>query len=119
MKKTIVLGATPNPERYAYLAIKKLKLHNIPVVAVGNKKGEIEGIVINNNTPVINDIHTVSIYLGKSHQVPYYDYILKLKPQRLIFNPGAENDELKELAESQGISTIEACTLVLLSTGQY
>lgn len=67
----------------------------------------------------MDDIDTVTLYLNPANQVPYYDYIISLKPKRIIFNPGTENDELESLANKNGIQTMEACTLVLLSTSQY
>ena len=119
MKKTVVLGATPNPERYAYLATSRLKKAGHEVLPVGNKKGEIEGIVIENGTPQYEGVDTVTLYLNPDNQKPYYDYILSLKPKRIIFNPGTENWELVKLAKEQGIETEIACTLVMLSIGNY
>ena len=119
MKKTVILGATPNPERYAYLATSRLKRAGHEVLPVGNKKGEIEGIVIENGTPQYEGVDTVTLYLNPDNQKPYYDYILSLKPKRIIFNPGTENWELVKLAKEQGIETEIACTLVMLSIGNY
>ena len=119
MKKTIILGATPNPERYAYLATSRLKKAGHEVLPVGNKKGEIEGIVIENETPQYEGVDTITLYLNPDNQKPYYDYILSLKPKRIIFNPGTENWELVKLAKEQGIETEIACTLVMLSIGNY
>ena len=119
MKKTVVLGATPNPERYAYLATQRLKKAGHEVLPVGNKKGEIEGIRIENETPQYKDVDTVTLYLNPDNQKPYYDYILSLKPKRIIFNPGTENWELIKIAKEQGIETEIACTLVMLSVGNY
>ncbi len=119
MKKTVILGATPNPERYAYLATSRLKKAGHEVLPVGNKKGDIEGIVIENGTPQYEGVDTVTLYLNPDNQKPYYDYILSLKPKRIIFNPGTENWELVRLAKEQGIETEIACTLVMLSIGNY
>jgi uncharacterized protein len=119
MKKTLVLGATPNPERYAYMATQRLKNAGHEVLPVGNKKGAIEGIVIENETPQYKDVDTVTLYLNPHNQKPYYDYILSLHPKRIIFNPGTENWELVKLAKEQGIETEVACTLVMLSVGNY
>ena len=119
MKKTMVLGATPNPERYAYKAVMKLKQYGHEVIAIGLKKGEIEGIIIQNDTAQYDGIDTVTLYLSPINQKPFYDYILLLKPRRIIFNPGTENIELINLANKNGIETEIACTLVLLSLGQY
>jgi len=119
MKKTLVLGATPNPDRYAYLATVKLRSQGHEVVPVGIKKGMIGDLEIVNGRPLPGDIDTVTLYLGPERQQEYYDYILSLKPKRIIFNPGTENDELAALAEANGIETVEACTLVMLSIGNY
>lgn len=119
MKKTLVLGATPNPDRYSYLATVKLRSHGHEVVPVGIKKGMIGDLEIVNGRPLPGDIDTVTLYLGPERQQEYYDYILSLKPKRIIFNPGTENDELAALAEANGIETVEACTLVMLSIGNY
>ncbi|MEJ7609825.1 MAG: CoA-binding protein [Ferruginibacter sp.] len=118
-KKTIVLGASQNPQRYSYMAVKKLDAYQHLVIAVGKRAGNINGIDIITDQPLHNDIDTVTLYLNPVNQKPYYDYILALHPKRIIFNPGTENNELQELAESKGIETLEACTLVMLSTGQY
>jgi uncharacterized protein len=119
MKKTLVLGATPNPERYAYMATQRLKNAGHEVLPVGRKKGVIDGIVIENDTPQYKDVDTVTLYLNPDNQKPYYDYILSLNPKRIIFNPGTENWELVKLAKEQGIETEVACTLVMLSVGNY
>lgn len=118
-KKTLVLGASTNPNRYAFIATNKLLRFGHPVVLVGNKKGEVEGIEIQNDKPLHSDIHTVTLYLNPQNHKPYYDYILSLKPHRIIFNPGTENSELEALAHANQIQTEEACTLVLLSMGIY
>ena len=118
-KKTLVLGASTNPERYSYRAVRKLLENNIPVNAVGNKPGEIDGVTIHTTPVSVKGIDTVSLYLNAGKQVMYYDYILGLNPRRIIFNPGTENPELEELARKQGIETLEACTLVLLSIGRF
>ena len=118
-KKTLVLGATSNPNRYAYLAINKLKEKGHAIVNVGLKKGEVAGVVIEQPNQIHDDIDTLTLYVGPQNQKDLYQYILNTKPKRIIFNPGAENPELESLASKQGIETIEACTLVMLSTGQY
>lgn len=119
MKKTLVIGASTNPERYSYLAINSLKKHGHEVVAIGKKEGEVNGVKIETDHPPFTDIDTVTMYLNISHQKEYYDYVLGLKPKRIVFNPGAENFDFFERAEAAGIEALEACTLVLLSTGQY
>ncbi|MEO6491135.1 MAG: CoA-binding protein [Ferruginibacter sp.] len=118
-KKTLVLGASVNLSRYSNLAVKKLVGHGQPVFALGKKAGMIGKIEITTEQKVWNDIDTVTLYLNPENQKPYYDYIISLKPKRIIFNPGTENEELETLAQKNGIKTIEACTLVLLSTLQY
>lgn len=120
MKKTLVIGAAPNPERYAYKAAKMLAAHGHEAVLYGLKKGDIDGNVILNEWPQhIDGLDTVTLYIGPDKQPPMYDKILGLRPKRIIFNPGTENEEFVKLAQSQGVETDYACTLVLLSTGQY
>ena len=118
-KKTLVLGASDNPSRYSYLAIHRLRRHAIPVVAIGKKHTMVADVEVITEKKEFFNIDTVTLYLNPFHQMEYYNYILSLKPQRIIFNPGAENDELAMLARENNILTLEACTLVLLSTGQY
>lgn len=118
-KKTLVLGASDHPERYSFLAINRLKAAGHEVAGIGKHKGIVAGVEIQTEPLPLSDVHTVTLYLNPIHQKNYYDYILSLKPQRIIFNPGAENDELVQLANQNNIQPIEACTLVMLSTGQY
>jgi len=118
-KKTVVLGASSNPGRYSYLAVNRLKAHNHPIVAVGRREGKIGDVDIVTGQPTEDEVDTVTLYLNPTNQKPYYDYILSLNPKRIIFNPGTENFELEKMAEEKGIKTMEACTLVMLSTGQY
>ena len=118
-KKTLVMGASDNPERYSYLAVDRLVSHNHPGVAIGKKQGSVRGIEISNQKEIHSDIDTITLYLNPANQKQYYDYILSLNPKRIIFNPGTENNELASLARNNGIKTLEACTLVMLSTGQY
>ncbi|NIG53117.1 CoA-binding protein [Chitinophaga sp. Cy-1792] len=118
-KLTVVLGASPNPSRYSYLAVSMLQKHGHPIVAIGNREGNIEGQEIIKEHPNVANVDTVTLYMNPTLQASYYDYILQLHPRRIIFNPGTENPELKELAIRNGIQPQEACTLVLLSTGQY
>jgi len=118
-KKTLVLGASENEMRYSNLAVKKLIAHDHPVVALGKKAGMIGDTVIITDKKIIEDIDTVTLYLNAENQKPFYDYIVALNPKRIIFNPGAENEEFESLAQEKGIKTMEACTLVLLSTSQY
>jgi predicted CoA-binding protein len=118
-KKTLILGATPNPARYAYLAANRLKSHGHSIVNVGLKTGEVAGVAIEKPEEIHHDIDTVTLYVGPQNQPPLYDYILATKPKRIIFNPGTENIELQKLADAEGIETQYACTLVLLSIGEY
>lgn len=118
-KKTLVLGASENPARYSNLAIKRLLYYGHPVEAIGRRKGMVTGVPIENEQKPFNHIDTVTVYLNPANQKAYYDYILSLHPKRIIFNPGAENEELAEMAIESGIKPVEACTLVMLNTGQY
>ena len=118
-KKTLVLGASDNPSRYSYLAVNRLRSHGHSVVAIGKKNSMVADVPIEKEKKDWKNVDTVTLYLNPIHQQQYYNYILSLKPKRIIFNPGAENDELADLAAKNGITPIEACTLVLLSTNQY
>jgi uncharacterized protein len=118
-KKTLVLGASDNPSRYSYLAVQRLRKCGHPVAAVGKKHTWVADVEIEKEKKQFADIDTVTLYLNPLNQQQYYDYILSLKPKRIIFNPGAENDELADLAKQNNILPVEACTLVLLSTNQY
>jgi uncharacterized protein len=118
--KTLIIGASSNPWRYSYKAAVLLKKHGHEVVAIGKRKSEIDDILIETKLIENLDIHTVTIYINKNHQPGYYDYLLKkIKPHRLIFNPGTENNELETLARQEGIEVVHHCTLVMLSTGIY
>ncbi len=119
MKKTLVIGATPNPSRYAYLASNKLVRYGHEIVNVGIKKGEVAGVPIEPPQTIHHDIDTVTLYVGTRNQSSLYDYILNTNPKRIIFNPGTENGELEAMARQKGIETIEGCTLVMLSTGEF
>lgn len=118
-KKTLVLGASPNPARYSHMAVRLFMKHHIDVVAVGSKNGHIEDVIIHSTAVPFEDIDTVTLYLGPPHQKQYFDYILSLDPKRIIFNPGTENPELDNLARAHQIEVLYACTLVLLNTHQY
>lgn len=118
-KRTLVLGASENPDRYSNMAIQKLRRYQHEVVAIGNREGKVLDVGIQKETEPFTNIDTVTLYLNPNNQKPYYDYILGLQPKRIIFNPGTENPELESMAEAKGIEAIEACTLVMLSTGQY
>ena len=118
-KKTLVLGASENPARYSFLAINSLRKHQHDVEAIGRKKGKVLDVDISTDKKPLQSVDTITLYINPNSQKEYYDYILSLQPKRIIFNPGAENDELYHLAQKNGIQPLEACTLVLLSTGQY
>ena len=118
-KKTVVLGASDNPARYSYLALKKLQAHNHPVVAIGKKKGKVGDVAIQTDHLPVEGVDTITLYLNPQNQKEYYDYILELKPNRIIFNPGTENDDLIKQAKDNGIEPVIGCTLVMLSTGMY
>jgi predicted CoA-binding protein len=118
-KKTLVLGASENPSRYSHLALHRLQSHQHPVLAIGKRKGFVGSVVIETEKRDWKDVDTVTLYLNPTNQKEYYDYILSLNPKRIIFNPGAENEELTKMAASKGIKAVEACTLVMLATGQY
>ena len=118
-KKTLVLGASDNPRRYSFLAVKQLRGHGHPVAAIGRKPATVGDVDIVAERSPVSEVDTVTLYLSAAHQKEYYEYILSLHPKRIIFNPGAENPELEALATANGIQPVEACTLVMLSTGQY
>ncbi|MGH2647564.1 MAG: CoA-binding protein [Ginsengibacter sp.] len=118
-KKTLVLGASSNPSRYSYLALNKLQSKGHDVIAIGRRPGKVGTVEIETEKKQADDVDTVTLYLNPANQKQYYDYIFSLHPKRIIFNPGAENEELAALAQQKGIQPQEACTLVLLSTGQY
>ena len=117
---TAVIGASPNPSRYAFLAVNRLVKFNFDVVALGFRDGMIGDIAIQKEWPdKISNLKVISLYLGPQRQAPFYDYIVQLQPERVIFNPGTENPELYKMLTKAGIQIEEACTLVLLNTGVY
>lgn len=119
IKKTLVLGASNNPGTYSFLAIDKLLANNHDVRAIGIKECEVMGVKIENTKKIYQKIDTVTLYLNKSNQRNYYDYIVGLKPNRVIFNPGTENIELEKILKENDISFERSCTLTLLAIGQY
>ena len=121
MKKTVIIGATPNTSRYAYMAAERLTEHEHEIVPVGIKQGEVFGkpILPIREHPIITEVDTITLYLGARHQPEYYEYLLSLKPARIIFNPGTENEEFMALARKQGIEVVTGCTLVMLGVGNY
>lgn len=118
-KDTVVIGASENTERYSYKATVSLKNHGHKVYPVGIKKGSIEGLNIITEKPDIQNVDTVTLYVGPQNQEGWQDYIFSLNPKRIIFNPGTENPVFEKAAREKGIETIEACTLVMLSIGNY
>ncbi|MBC7447247.1 MAG: CoA-binding protein [Hymenobacteraceae bacterium] len=118
-KKTVVIGASPNPARYAYVATQRLRRAGHEVVAVGLRPGQVGDVELRTDRPAVPDVDTVTLYVGPQHQPAWHAYILGLRPKRIIFNPGTENEELDQAARAQGIETEEACTLVMLASGTY
>ena len=118
-KDTVVIGATSSPEKYGYKATVSLNLHGHKVYPVDLRAGRVEDIEVLTGNPEIKNVDTVTLYVGPKNQELWQDYIFSLKPKRIIFNPGTENDELEKLAADNGIQPVEACTLVMLGTGQY
>lgn len=118
-KSTLVIGASLKESRYSNICVKTLASKQFPVTAIGLRDGIIDDIVVVTGTPELYNIHTVTLYLGPDNQKPWYNYILNLKPQRVIFNPGTENDEFRNLLSSSGIEVIEACTIVMVQSGSY
>ena len=117
MKKTLVIGASIKPERYSNKAVRLLKKMGYPVVAVGGREGQIEDVKIHKGQPYFADIHTITVYLSPKRQEGLLEYILKLKPKRVIFNPGTENYEIFPILEQNGIEIVQNCTLVMLRSG--
>lgn len=118
-KKTVVIGASPKPDRYSYKAVKLLQQHGHPVIACGFIPSSIGDIPIETDWKKYEDVDTVTLYLNPQRQEEYYPYILSLHPKRVIFNPGTENEALVNMCKQNGIQTLEACTLVLLTTHQF
>ena len=118
-KKTLVLGASTNPGRYAYKAMKMLQRYGHPVVAVGKKKDNLDGVPIETEHVSFDDVDTVTLYLNPMNQKQYYNYIISLNPKRVVFNPGTENPELYSLLKDNNIDIEVGCTLVMLSVGHY
>jgi len=120
-KKTVIVGASPNQSRYAFLAANMLREYDHNIVPIGIKQGEVAGeeILDIRKKPAIKDVDTITLYIGPRHQPEWYEYLLSLKPKRIIFNPGTENDAFERLAESRGIEAMQACTLVLLRSLQF
>ena len=118
-KKTVVLGATSKPEKYAFKAISLLVEKGHSVIAIGQNAGEVAGVKIKTKAIPLKNIDTITLYLNPARQRDYYNYIVEAKPKRVVFNPGTENPELYQLLELKGIQVEVACTLVLLTLNQY
>ena len=114
-RKVLILGASTNPERYAYKAAEKLTANKFKIIPVGIKKGDLFGESIDTSKTIFKDIHTVTLYVGSTNQKEWYNYIIQTKPTRVIFNPGTENLEFQSMLTEEGIEFEEACTLVLLN----
>lgn len=117
--KTLVFGASLNPSRYAHRAVKKLRADGYDVVAIGGREGQIADVDVMKGHPPMEEVDTITMYVGATRQAEHEEYLLSLKPRRIIFNPGAENRHFAYRARAAGVETIEACTLVMLSTGDY
>ena len=118
-KKTLVVGATENRDRYANRVAHSLLQRGHAIELLGLREGTIEGHPIKTGQPDLSDIDTVTMYVGPRNQPVFYDYIRQLKPRRVIFNPGAENPDFARQLRDDGIEPINACTLVMLSVGTY
>ena len=119
-KVTLVLGASSNPERVSYEAVISLRNRGIPVIAVGRRENDIGDVKIVRGMPVPGTkVHTVTLYMSAANQVEFYDYILSLEPERIIFNPGTGNPELADMASIRGIEVVERCMLVMLKKGEF
>jgi len=119
MGKTLVLGASMRKERFSYLAMKSLYEHKIEFIAIGAIEGEAFGTKIKKGKPKLDNIDTVTLYLNPTRQKEYYEYILALKPHRIIFNPGTENGELFKILRETGIEIVIGCTLVMLHNNTF
>jgi uncharacterized protein len=117
--KVLVLGASPNPERYSYKAVQRLLKAGHEVIAIGKKPGIIEDLSIITYQPDITGVHTVTMYLAPYHQGEIFDYVVSLRPKRVIFNPGTESPEFDEFLESYNIEIVHDCTLVMLAYGRF
>ena len=119
MSLVVVLGASPNPDRFSYKAVKRLLRHNYQVIAIGKREGMIGSTPIITGQPPLPGVHTVLIYLAPYHQGEIFDYVLSLRPKRVVFNPGTESPEFEEFLESYNIQVVRDCSLVMLATGRF
>lgn len=118
-KKVLVLGASTNQDRVSFEAVLRLHRSGYEVIPVGIREGEIEGIPVLTGEPDIENIDTITLYVNPQRQQAFIPYILRLRPRRIIFNPGTENPDLMRIAQEAGIETEAACTLVMLSLKQF
>ena len=119
-QRVVIVGASDNPERYSHRALLSLRQHGHAVVPVHPKLAEIEGVpVVADLSAITGAVDTVTMYVGAAISAGLKDQLIALKPRRVIFNPGAENAHLQEALQQAGIACEEACTLVLLNTGQF
>jgi uncharacterized protein len=116
---TLVMGASLNSHRYSHLAVLRLQEMDKPVLAIGKRTGQIGKTMVSLTLPGDNLVHTATLYLNAENQKEYYSFLLQSGIKRVIFNPGAENPDLEEQLKQKGIETLRACTLVMLSTGQF
>jgi uncharacterized protein len=118
-KKTLVFGASEKPWRYSHMALQLLAAKGVPALAVGQAEGKVGQVKIETGQPAYTDVHTITMYVAPEHQGNLEKYLLGLQPKRIIFNPGTENRDLAGKARAEGIEVVEACTLVMLRTGQF
>ena len=119
-KTTLVLGASPNPERYSFRAVRSLQSKKIPVIAVGRRDFDADDLKIRKGMPDdISHVHTVTLYMNAKNQEEYYDYILSLHPKRVIFNPGTTNYKFADTLRKKGIEVVTDCMLAMLSCGRF
>jgi predicted CoA-binding protein len=120
-KSVMILGASPVPSRFSFVAAHSLASHKFDIIPIGLKQGIIQGksILDIRTRPMVDGVDTITLYMNPRNQVAYYDYILSLKPRRIIFNPGTENEELSALAKSRDIEVVSDCTLVMLNSGTF
>lgn len=118
-KNVLLLGASMKPSRYSHMAVKALTNNNLRVYPVGKEEGEIEGVPVSSSLPPIEKFHTITLYLNQKNQKDYYEKMFLYSPERVIFNPGTENEELKELCRQHNVEAVENCTLELLEAEQF
>jgi predicted CoA-binding protein len=118
-KITAVFGSSVKPNRYSNRAINKLRQYGYPVHALGLREGKVADVEIKTGMPKLDDVHTVTMYLGPQNQVEYFDYIRSMKPRRVIFNPGTENPKFAKILKNEGVEVVEYCTLVLLDSDMF